>query len=291
MREKALRLLSLLSAIAVPAAVLSLIGYLCLRGGPTLGSALFFGDVAPLDAILGRVPLWDGIWPAALGTLCLLGLSMLLALIPGIGCGVWLACFAGSRAKRWLGLAVDLLAGVPSIVMGLFGFVLILLLRRTFAPEATTCLLLSAFCLALLVTPSLVIATDTVLESLPEELKITGETLGLTPWQIVRHLLLPSGSRGILSGIMLAMGRAAEDTAVIMVTGAVANAGLPAGLAAKYEALPFFIFYISAQYTDQADLLRGFGAAIVLLALSACLLLGAWLLQRGLERRWKGVQS
>lgn len=107
----------------------------------------------------------------------------------------------------------------------------------------------------------------------------------------MRHLLIPAGSRGILGGIMLALGRAAEDTAVIMVTGAVANAGLPAGLAAKYEALPFFIFYISAQYRDQAELLRGFGAALTLLVISGCLLMGAWGLQRGLERHWKGVRS
>ncbi|MDY3868489.1 MAG: ABC transporter permease subunit, partial [Pyramidobacter sp.] len=115
--------------------------------------------------------------------------------------------------------------------------------------------------------------------------------LGMTRWQIVRHLMLPAASRGILGGVMLALGRAAEDTAVIMVTGAVANAGLPGGLAAKYEALPFFIFYISAQYTDAADLSRGFGAAVVLLVLSGALLLGAWALQRSVEHHWKGVSS
>ena len=174
--------------------------------------------------------------------------------------------------------------------MGLFGFMLILLLRRLFAPEATTCLLLSAFCLALLVLPPLAITTRTVLESLPDGLRLTGEALGLTPWQTARYLLLPAGGRGILGGVMLALGRAAEDTAVIMVTGAVANAGLPAGLTAKYEALPFFIFYISAQYADQSDLRRGFGAALVLLILSGALLLCAHALQRSLERKWKGVR-
>ena len=89
---------------------------------------------------------------------------------------------------------------------------------------------------------------------------------------------------------MLALGRSAEDTAVIMVTGAVANAGLPAGLGAKYEALPFFIFYISSQYTSPDEIQRGFGAALVLLMLSGALLLGAWALQRSLERKWKGVR-
>ena len=89
---------------------------------------------------------------------------------------------------------------------------------------------------------------------------------------------------------MLAMGRAAEDTAVIMLTGAVANSGLPAGLGSKFEALPFHIFYTAAQYVDQNELLRGFGASMVLLTLSAGLLCSASRLQRAMEKRWEGVK-
>ena len=59
---------------------------------------------------------------------------------------------------------------------------------------------------------------------------------------------------------MLAMGRAAEDTAVILLTGVVANAGLPSGLAVRFEALPFFIYYTAAQYQTPEELERGFGA-------------------------------
>lgn len=291
MRSKLLAVLSRLAALAVPLAVGAMMWELIVRGAPALGLKLFFGDTPPLKAITGQAPVWDGIWPAAAGTLTLLALTLLLAVIPGIGCGVYLACFAGRRTKRALGLAVDLLAGVPSIVMGLFGFVLILTLRRLFVSRATTCLLLSAFCLALLVLPSLVISTQSVLESLPDSLRLTGEALGLTPWQTASRLLLPAAGRGVLSGVMLALGRAAEDTAVIMVTGAVANAGLPAGLTSKYEALPFFIFYISAQYTGPDDLQRGFGAALVLLALSGTLLAASWALHRSLEKKWKGVRQ
>lgn len=290
MRARFLSFLSWLAAAAVPCAIGTFLWYLLGRGGTTIGLQLFFGDTPPLAAVFGRLPVWDGIWPAVAGTLSLLGLTLALAVVPGVGCGIYLACFAGPRAKKFLGIAVDLLAGVPSIVMGLFGFVLILALRRFISPHATTCLLLSAFCLALLVLPPLVVSTQTALECLPDSLKLTGEALGLSSWQIARSLLLPAAGRGVLSGVMLALGRAAEDTAVIMVTGAVANAGMPAGLAAKYEALPFYIFYISAQYTDPSELQRGFGAALVLLALSGTLLLCAAGLQRSLERRWKGVR-
>ena len=290
MKGYLLKVWSYTAALLVLSAFSLLLGFLLLKGLPTLNARLFFGDTSAHDAIIRLRPVWDGIWPAFAGTFYLLALTMVMALVPGIGCGVFLARFAEGRTRELLSLAVDLLAGVPSIVMGLFGFVLILFMRRTFAPEATTCVLLAAFCLALLVLPSLVVTTRGALESLPVKLAESGRALGFSEKQLLRHLLLPAAAEGILGGVMLAMGRAAEDTAVIMLTGVVINSGLPAGLASKFEALPFLIYYTAAQYTDDAELTRGFGAALVLLLLSSSLLGAAWLLQRGMKRRWRGVR-
>lgn len=260
--------------------IIVLLGFLLWHGVPVLGAELFFGDTPPLAALLGRMPVWDGIWPACAGTLSLLVLTILLALGPGIACGIYLAGYAGARGKAALGLLVDTMAGIPSIVMGLFGFTLIVFIRQHVASEAGPGLLLAAICLALLVLPSLIVATRSTLESLPDSLRITGEALGLSHTQCLRYILLPQASRGILGGIMLAMGRAAEDTAVIMLTGVVINAGLPAGLGMRFEALPFTIYYTAAQYQNPEELARGFGAALVLLALSGGMLLGAWHLQK-----------
>jgi phosphate transport system permease protein len=179
-----------------------------------------------------------------------------------------------------------MLAGVPSIVMGLFGFALILLLRRTLAPTANTCLLLAAFCMAILVLPYLVRTTQTALESIPREVRWIGPSLGLTRVQTLRSVLLPAASRGILGGVILSIGRAAEDTAVIMLTGVVASAGMPRGLLDKFEALPFRIYVTAAEHRDAAELALGFGGALTLLLLTSVLfILAAWL-QRNLERRW-----
>ena len=142
------RALALISSVAVPAVVFVLMGYLFWRALPVFGPELLFGSTPPLDAVLGRAPVWDGLWPACVGTFWLVVLTMLLALFPGVGCGVYLAEFASPRQKRVLGAAVDVLAGMPSIVMGLFGFMLILLLRRTVMPEANTSLFLAACCLS-----------------------------------------------------------------------------------------------------------------------------------------------
>lgn len=275
-----------LAAVLVPGAVFALLGYLLWRGLPTLGFELFFGRTPPLDALLGSRPVWDGIWPACAGTLCLVGLTLCLAVFPGVGCGLYLSEYATPARRRRIGHAVDLLAGMPSIVMGLFGFSLILLLRRTLFPEANTSLLLAAGCLALLVLPVLVAATREAMDAVPQSLRLGASALGLTPAQRLRHVLLPAAARGIGSGVVLALGRAAEDTAVIMFTGVVANAGLPAGLGGKFEALSFHIYYTAAQYQDQAELARGFGAAVVLLVLSGGLLVAARGLESGYRRRW-----
>lgn len=265
--------------------------FLAAKGLPTLGLELLFGQTPVLPALLGQQAVWDGLWPALLGSFCLVGLTFCLAVFPGLGCGIFLAEYASPKVRSVLDAAVDILAGVPSIVMGLFGFTLILFLRRSFMPEANTCLLLAAGCLALLVLPVLIVSTREALEAVPNEIKLTSTALGFTKEQSLCHVHLPAAASGIGSGIVLALGRAAEDTAVIMLTGVVANAGLPGGLGAKFEALPFAIFYSTAQYQTQEELLRAFGASLVLLLLAGGLILWARIMAKAYHRRWQGSAS
>jgi phosphate transport system permease protein len=261
-----------LATLLVAAAVLLLLGFLWREGWQTLGLALLFGEAPVWAALRGAVPVWDGLWPACVGTLMLVLLSALLAVPVGVCSGIYLAIFAAGRSKQLLTLGIKILAGIPSILMGLFGFALILFLRQTIMPQANTGLLLAASCLTLLVLPYLILATQTSLEGLPPDLHLVGWALGFSPWQLTRHILLPAASRGILSGIILTLGRTAEDTAVILLTGVVANAGLPQRLTDKFAALPFAIYYLAAEHRTEAELARGFGAALVLLLLTAVLL-------------------
>lgn len=283
--------LAVASVVLMMTLVLSLLCFLLWRGGASIGSELFFGDTDPWQAILGLRPVWEGIWPACAGTVGLVGLTLCLAVVPGVGCGVFLAQYATARQRRIMGCAVDVLAGTPSIVMGVFGFTLILFLRRTVWPDANTCLLLAAGCLALLVLPVLIVTTREALEAVPHELVLTAAALGFTREQNLRLVQLPAAAKGIWSGVVLALGRAVEDTAVILLTGVVANAGLPAGLGAKFEALPFFIYYTAAQYQTPEELNRGFGAALVLLLLATLLLLTARVVESGARKRQQGFHS
>ncbi len=282
------RLLTGFSAALVPTMVCVLMGYLLMRGVPVMGKELLFGSTPPLDAVFGRAPVWDGLWPACVGTFWLVVLTMLLALFPGTGCGIFLAELASPLQKKILGAAVDMLAGMPSIVMGLFGFMLILLLRHTILPDANTGLLLAAGCLALLVLPVLAASTREAMNAVPRSLRLAAAASGFSRSQALFHLFLPAAAKGILGGVVLAVGRAAEDTAVILFTGVVANAGLPAGLFGKFEALSFDIYYVSSQYQNQQELLHGFGAAALLLGISCLLLAIARLLEGSFRRKWQG---
>jgi phosphate transport system permease protein len=272
----------------VTGAVVTVVGFLAFRGGRTLEMSLLFGDTSASEAVLGRQPVFDGIWPAIVGTLQLIVVASAIAVPLGIASGIYLAEYASSRWRHCLSVGVDLLAGIPSIVMGLFGFAVILFVQQAFSLRPNTCLLLAATCLALLVLPYLIRTTQTSLEGVPSQIRLAGPALGLTKGQNVCRVLLPAASRGILSGIVLAVGRIAEDTAVIMLTGAVFFSGFaPHRLLDNFEALPYTIFYLHDRYEDAAQLDRAFGAALVLLTLTSILFGSAYWLQRTLQYRWK----
>ena len=236
----------------------------------------------PLDALLLQRQVFDGIFPAMVGTLVLVGLSIAIALPVGVGAGIYMAEFATPRIKATFGLFFDILAGIPSILVGLFGFSVAVFLHHRVSDRIMPCLLISALALAFLVLPYLIRTTQAALESLPRQVRVTAPALGATRLQTIFWVLLPQSLAGIVSGVILSIGRCAEDTAVIMLTGVVATAGVPRSLLANYEALPFFIYTISAQYADQAELMRGYGAAIVLLAVCALLFTLATLIRHRL---------
>jgi phosphate transport system permease protein len=264
-----------------------LLAFLFFNGGAALSMEMLFGEASPIDAVLGRVPVFEGIWPACVGTFYLVCLSCLLAIPMGIMSGIYMAEYAPRRLRAPMVFATDLIACIPSILMGLFGFALILFFRSTIFPQAKTGLWLSALCMAILILPYCTNATRVALEGLPEGLRLIGPGLGLSRTQNVFCILLPAALKGIMGGVILSIGRAAEDTAVILLTGVVANAGVPRSLMHKYEALPFHIYYTAAEFRTPLELKQGFGTALVLLCLTSIIFVGAHALRRSMEKRWR----
>jgi phosphate transport system permease protein len=276
---------SWISSLTLVSAVTAVIGFLVINSLPVLGKELVFGATDPIAALLLKKPVFDGLLPAMAGTLVLVVTAVGLALPVGLAAGIYLAEYARGRLKAALSLLFDILAGIPSIVIGLLGFSLAVFLHQHLSDRIYPCLLISALSLAFLVLPYLIRSTQTALEGLPAKERITAPSLGATKLQNIRFVLLPRAMDGILSGVILAIGRSAEDTAVIMLTGAVATAGIPGSLLGPYEALPFYIYYIASQYTDRQELLRGYGAAVILLMICGALFLFSMVLKHAMQRR------
>ncbi len=281
-REILIKCLSWGLSLVFLAGISCVIGYLFFKGFKAVNLRLIFGNTPPLDAVFHGKTVFNGLFPAIAGTFFLVVFSVSLAIPLGISTGIWLAEYAGKRMKPLFSLFFDILAGIPSIVIGLFGFSLAIFLHRHFSQKIYPCLLISGFSLAFLVIPYIIRTTEMALEQVPHSIRITAPAMGATKLQNIFYVLVPHSLPGILSGIILAIGRCAEDTAVIMLTGVVATAGIPKSLLSNYEALPFYIYYISSQYANQQELLNGYGASIILILLCAGLFFIAYIIQKRL---------
>ncbi len=184
-----------------------------------------------------KIPLIRKLIPAVFGTLLVIFLTLVIASPLGISMGVWSQFFAKVRLKKFVNFILLLLSSTPSIVLGFSGYFAILFMRQHLDLHAQPCLILSALCLSLLVLPVLVRSTENALSQLPEGLKMTGLSLGLSPLQNAVFVLLPKARRGIGRGLFLATLRAAEDTAIILLTGAVADAIFPHSLTDSFSSL------------------------------------------------------
>nr|WP_320193004.1 ABC transporter permease subunit [uncultured Desulfobacter sp.] len=282
------RLLSFFSwvcALLLTTGVCIIIGFLILKGGRSLNIDLIFADTRPLDAILLKRQVFGGLFPAMAGTFLLIILSVSIALPLGLCAGIYLAEYASSNARIVFGFMVDLLAGIPSIVVGLFGFSITIFLHHFYNSRIYPCLLISALSLAFLVLPYIIKTTQGAIERIPLLTRLTAPGLGATKLQNVLLVLLPLALSDIVSGVVLAIGRCAEDTAVIMLTGVVATAGVPKSFFASFEALPFFIYYTASEYTDSTELVKGYGAALILLLICSILFIFAHVIKTLIDRR------
>ncbi len=226
-----------------------------------------------------------GIYPAIVGSFYLALGSIALAFPLAVSAAVWLSEYA--RAGWWvrtIRVGVNTLAGVPSIVFGLFGlafFVKILGLGVS--------VLSGAFTLGLLILPIIIRAAEEALTSVPRGFREGALALGATQWQTVRTVVLPAALPGILTGAILGVSRAVGETAPILFTAAAFYMGrLPQSPFDKVMALPYHIYVMATEspnYWKTQDL--QFGTALVLLGLVLTLNLGVVIWRTRLRRRKK----
>jgi phosphate transport system permease protein len=168
----------------------------------------------------GEEPLF-GIFSFIVGSIFVTALSMAIAVPIGLAVGIFMAEFAKGRIAEVLRSVIELLAGIPSVIYGLFGYIAIAPIVRTLTKSNTGLgILTGAIVLAIMVLPTIINITEVSLRAVPTHLKEASMGVGASHWQTIVKILVPSASSGITAGIILAMGRSIGETmAVLMVAG------------------------------------------------------------------------
>ncbi len=222
-----------------------------------------------------------GILPAIIGTLLLTLGTALVAVPIGVGGAIYLSEYArDTRLTRAIRLAIVNLAGIPSIVYGLFGLGMFVLFFRF-----GTSILAGSLTLAIMTLPVIISTAEEALRAVPVEFRTVSASLGGTRWQGIRNIVLPQALPGIITGVILGLLRAAGETAPILFTvAAFYLPRLPRSPLDQSMALPYHLYVISTQVPGM-PLNVQYGTALVLLGLVLSLNIVASLIRRYFRRK------
>jgi phosphate transport system permease protein len=202
-----------------------------------------------------------GILPAIVGTFYLTLGTAIFSVPLGIGAAIYLSEYATeNKFTRYIRLAIINLAGIPSVVYGLFGFGLFVIFLNF-----GTSILSASLTLSIMTLPVIISTTEESLRAVPQSFRVVSVSLGATKWQTIKRLVLPQAVPGILTGVVLGLERAAGETAPILFTGAAFFLPrLPDSPLDATMALPYHLFVISTQVPGMPIKIQ-YGTVLVLL--------------------------
>lgn len=247
-----LSLTGLCAAITV-SALFFILGYLIWNGGKDLSWSFFTHLPAPVGEEGG------GMANAIVGSLKLLFLATIFGVPIGLLGGVYLAEFGGRTMPFLVRYTADLMNGVPSIVMGIFAYALVVMPMHHFSTLA------GGIALGIMVIPTVLRNTESFLRDVPRSLREGSFALGANKWRMIASVVLPAASRGILTGVLLALARVAGETAPLIFT-AFGNRYWSPGWNQPTSSLPVVIYtYATGPYEDWHR--QAWAAGLVLLGL------------------------
>ncbi len=234
--------------------IVLMIGVIVVEGLPAISPEFLFG--MPRSGMRE-----GGIWPAIVGTFWLTVGTAIFSVPLGVAIAIYLSEYAkDNKFTRAIRLAIINLAGVPSIVYGLFGLGLFVL-TLGFGSS----ILAGSLTLSIMTLPVIISTAEEALRSVPQSFRTVSISLGGTKWQTIRKVVLPNALPGIITGVILGLERAAGETAPILFTvAAFYLPTLPTSIFDKTMALPYHLFVISTQVPGMPLHLQ-FGTALVLL--------------------------
>jgi len=262
-------------------ALFIIVGYMVYYGLPAISWDFLTGQ--PTEGGLA-----GGIFPCIVGTFYLSIGSMGLALPLGVAAAIYLHEYAmPGPFMRIIRLCINNLAGVPSVVFGLFGMAFFVASRDLGGLGMGVSIAAGCMTLAVLILPVIIGTSEEALRSVSNTYREASLGLGATKWQTIFKVVLPSAMPGILTGSILSISRAAGETAAIMFTAAASyNPTLPSSIFDEVMALPYQIYSLSVSSTDpEATLPLQYGTSLVLVALVLGMNLIAILLRSHLRKK------
>lgn len=257
--------------------ILMVVIYIVFLGFPAISMDFITGY--PRDGMRS-----GGIWPAIVGTLYLTFGTAIFAVPLGIGASIYLSEYApDNRWTRMIRIAIINLAGIPSVVYGLFGLGLFVLFL-----QFGTSILAGSLTLSIMTLPVIISTAEEALRAVPQSFRTVSISVGATKWQTIRRIVLPQALPGILTGVILGLERAAGETAPILFTvAAFFLPRLPSSPMDATMALPYHLFVISTQVPGMPVKIQ-YGTALVLLVfvLSMNLIASAIRSRARRKRQW-----
>src|SRR3990167_2174816 len=212
-----------------------------------------------------------------------LGLGIVVVGVPlGVATAIYLVEYSRENVwKRIIELAIQNLAGVPSVVYGLFGFAVFVNLLRF-----GSSLLSAVLVLSMMVMPWVITAAVEALKSVPRRWRESSLALGASRWSTIRRIVLPAAMPGIITGSILGLARGLGETAPIIIVGATFYMnGLPTSVFDKFMTLPYHTFILATQHADPKAPSYAAATAVVLIGLTFCMSVGAMVLRTLYRRR------
>jgi len=242
--------LAALSTALGVAALLAVLGFVARNGISALNLDLFTRLPTPVGVPGG------GVSNAIVGSLIVVGLASVLAIPVGLGAGVYLSEFGRNRFADLVRYLADVLSGVPSIVIGIFIFSMIV------APQGHFSALSGSVALGVMMLPAIVRTTEEMMHMVPDTQREAALALGLPRWRTIVSVVLPAAWSGVVTGIVLALARVAGETAPLLFT-AFGNPHWSVDIGAPIATLPHTLFtYAISPYADWQS--KAWGTALVL---------------------------
>ena len=231
-------LVLILCALAAIIPLILILNFIFIKGASSLNWDFFTQLPKPVGETGG------GMAHAILGTFYLVGIGAILAIPLGTLCGVYLSQFPSGKISKALRISIDLLTGLPSIVVGIFAYILLVTTLKKFSALA------GGLALAIIILPIVSRSTEEILKLVPTHIKEAALALGLPRWKVIYFIIFKGTFSGILTGIILAISRAAGETAPLLFT-AFGNMYYSGELLAPMASLPVQIYnYAISPFED-----------------------------------------